>query len=135
VVTRRNLFQGAGTIGAQMLLASMAEAQSPVKVKSLIEQKIDNIENPLVTVQLVEFGPGVQSQPHRHPGPVFGYILEGELLTQVEGSAPATYKTGDTFYEPSGHIHVLASNPSKTKTTRFLAMIVGKQGSPPVLPK
>lgn len=133
MITRRDLFQGAA--GAQLLLASMAQAQSQVKVKSLIDQKIDNIENPLVSVQLVEFGPGVESQAHRHAGPVFGYILEGELLTQVEGSEPATYKQGDIFFEPAGHIHVMARNPSKTKTTRFLAMIVGKQGSPPTLPK
>ena len=135
MITRRNLFEGAGGIGAQLLLASMAEAQSAVKVKSLMEQKIDNVDNPLVFVQLVEFGPGVQSQPHRHPGPVFGYILEGELLTQVEGSEPSTYKAGEVFYEPSGHIHVLARNPSSTTTTRFLALIVGKQGSPSVLAK
>ena len=85
--------------------------------------------------QVVEFGPGVESQPHRHPGPVFGYVLEGELLTQVEGSEPSTYKPGQAFYEPGGHVHLMAKNPSKSKPTRFLAMIIGKQGSPSVLAK
>jgi quercetin dioxygenase-like cupin family protein len=134
MVTRRNLFQGAGAVGSQLLLASMAKAAaSGVNVKSLIEQKIDAVDNSLVFVEVVEFGPGVQSQPHRHPGPVFGYVLEGELLTQVEGSEPSTYKPGQAFYEPAGHVHLMAKNPSNSKPTRFLAMIIGKQGSPSVL--
>jgi quercetin dioxygenase-like cupin family protein len=115
------------------MLASMNAAASGVNVKSLIEQKIDAVENPLVFLEIVEFGPGVESQPHRHPGPVFGYVLEGELLTQVEGSEPSTYKPGQVFYEPAGHVHLMAKNPSKSKPTRFLAMIIGTQGSPSVL--
>ena len=27
--------------------------------------------------------PGAASAPHRHPGPVFGYVLEGELEFQA----------------------------------------------------
>jgi quercetin dioxygenase-like cupin family protein len=130
MVTRRNLLQGAAVSPA--LLAAMAGAPN---VKSLIEQKIDSIENPVVFVQIVELEPGVQSSAHRHPGPVFGYILEGELLTQVEGSAPTTLKAGEAFYEPAGHVHMQTKNPGKSGVTRFLAMVIGKQGSPPVLPK
>jgi len=123
-----------------MLLASMASmaqaAPGPgVNVKALLEQKIGDIQNPLVTMEVVEFGPGVSSSPHRHPGPVFGYVLEGELLTQVEGGAPATYKKGEVFFEPAGHVHVMAKNSSASTPVRFLAVIVGKQGSPSVLPK
>ena len=130
-MTRRNLLHGA--IASPALLAVMAEAATGVDVKTLIEQKIDGIDHPLVFMQVVELGPGVESKPHRHPGPVFGYVLEGELLTQVEGAVAVTYKPGESFYEPAGHIHVLARNPSKSKPTRFLAVIVGKQGSPPVM--
>jgi len=120
-----------------MLLASLAEAAPGpgVNVKALLEQKIGDIQNPLVFMEVVEFGPGVQSSPHRHPGPVFGYVLEGELLTQVEGAAAATYKKGEVFFEPAGHVHVLAKNASTSNPVRFLAVIVGKQGSPSVLPK
>lgn len=120
-----------------MLLASLAEAAPGpgVNVKTLLEQKIDDIQNPLVFMDVVELGPGVQSAPHRHPGPVFGYVLEGELLTQVEGAAAATYKKGEVFFEPAGHIHVLARNPSTSSPVRFLAVVLGKQGSPSVLAK
>src|SRR5215218_6474946 len=105
MITRRNLFESA--IGSQLLLAAMAEAASPgVNVKSLMEQKIDGIDHPLVFMQEVTFGPGAESTPHRHPGPVFGYVLEGELLTQVEGGQPSSYKVGEVFFEPAGHVHV-----------------------------
>jgi len=134
MITRRNLFQGA--IGAQALLASMAEAASPgVNVKALMNQKIDALDRPLVFMEEVTFGPGAESSPHRHPGPVFGYVLEGELSTQVEGGQPATFKTGEVFFEPAGHVHVMARNPNKNKPVRFLAVVIGKQGSPSVLPK
>ncbi len=40
------------------------------------------------TTQEVTFEPGAASAPHRHPGPVFGYVLEGGLEFQA-GDAPA----------------------------------------------
>jgi len=40
-----------------------------------------------VTTFEVTFEPGAGSSPHRHPGPVFGYVLEGELEFAVCRSA------------------------------------------------
>lgn len=35
---------------------------------------------------LVEFPPGDPgTPPYRHPGPAFGYLLEGEMLCEIEG--------------------------------------------------
>jgi quercetin dioxygenase-like cupin family protein len=133
MVTRRNLLQGAAVTPA--MLAFMAEAAGTPNVKTLIDQKIDSIENPEVFLQVVELGSGVQAGAHRHPGPVFGYVIEGELLTQVEGTGPVTYKAGDAFYEPAGHVHLQAKNAGQGGVTRVVAVVIGKQGSPPVLAK
>ncbi len=76
------------------------------------------------TTQEVTFEPGVASAPHRHPGPVFGYVLEGELEFQA-GDAPAqTLKAGDTFYEPAGVLHAVARNPSDKARSRILAVML-----------
>jgi quercetin dioxygenase-like cupin family protein len=76
------------------------------------------------TVQEVTFEPGQQATPHRHAGPVFGYVLEGEYEHAINDEPVKKYKAGDTFYEPSGCVHRVARNPSKTAKTRLLAVIL-----------
>src|SRR5262249_16112845 len=52
-----------------------------VKVTQLsrgnINEKLDG-KDAGATVQVVTFEPGQKDSPHRHVGPVFGYVLEGE---------------------------------------------------------
>jgi len=38
---------------------------------------------------------------HRHPCPVFGQVLRGEILFEVEGQPPQRLRAGDLFYEPA----------------------------------
>jgi quercetin dioxygenase-like cupin family protein len=72
----------------------------------------------------VTFEPGAASAPHRHPGAVFGYVLEGELEFQA-GHAPARrLKAGDAFYEPSRVLHAVSRNPSGKVRTRVLAVML-----------
>ncbi len=76
------------------------------------------------TTQEVTFEPGGASAPHRHPGPVFGYVLEGELEFQA-GDAPARrLRAGDTFYEPAMVLHAVARNPSDKSRTRVVVVII-----------
>jgi hypothetical protein len=42
------------------------------------------------TTQEVTFEPGAASAPHRHPGPVFGYVLKA-----IWNSRPGTRRPGD----------------------------------------
>jgi uncharacterized protein YbjT (DUF2867 family) len=42
---------------------------------SVLEQPITVTERPQVIIQKVELAPGYVAAPHRHPGPVFGYVL------------------------------------------------------------
>ena len=88
-----------------------------------IIEKLDGKESS-ATVLEVTFEPGQQDAPHRHAGPVFGYVLEGEYEHAINDDRVTIYKTGDTFYEPSGCVHRVARNPSKTAKTRLLAVIL-----------
>ena len=77
-----------------------------------------------MTTLEVTFEPGAASAPHRHPGPVFGYVLEGELEFQA-GDAPARrLNAGDTFYEPAMVLHAVSRNPSAKVRTRVLAVML-----------
>jgi quercetin dioxygenase-like cupin family protein len=77
-----------------------------------------------VTVEEVAIAPGGQVRPHRHAGPVFGYVLKGEYEHALDDDPNTTYKAGDMFYEPSGCVHRVARNPSAWATTRLLAVIL-----------
>lgn len=87
-----------------------------------ITEKLDGKETK-VTVVEVTLEAGQESAPHRHPGPVFGYVLEGEYEHAINDEPAKVLKAGETFYEPGGCLHRVAMNPGKVKT-RVLATIV-----------
>ena len=66
-----------------------------------IIEKLDG-KDASATVNEVTFEPGQEDTPHRHAGPVFGYVLEGEYEHAINDEPVKTYKAGETFYEPSG---------------------------------
>ena len=98
-----------------------------VKVNQLsqrdIMEKLDG-KDAGATVVEVTFEPGQKDTPHRHAGPVFGYVLEGEYEHAINDEPVKTYKAGETFYEPSGCVHRVARNPSDKSRTRLLAVIL-----------
>ena len=112
-------------------VGGMALAQHTGKgeVKSTQLSQRDSIEkldgkDASATVREVTFEPGQKDSSHRHAGPVFGYVLEGEYAHAIDDAPVKTYKAGDTFYEPSGSVHRVAQNPSDKTKTRLLAVIL-----------
>jgi quercetin dioxygenase-like cupin family protein len=90
--------------------------------KDIIE-KIDAKKAKATTVK-VTLGPGEASAPHRHPGPAFGYVLEGEYEWAIDDNPAKILKVGDTFYEPTGCLHRVSRNPSKKGTTHVVAVVL-----------
>ena len=88
-----------------------------------IVEKLDG-KDARVTVEEVAIEPSGRVAPHRHAGPVFGYVLEGEYEHALDDDHVATYKAGDTFYEPTGCVHRVTRNPSARAKTRLLAVIL-----------
>jgi quercetin dioxygenase-like cupin family protein len=116
-------------VGSVMAAGGLALAQSayrgPEKVRTLSERDvIETLDGKMarVTTTEVTFEPGQAGLPHRHAGPIFGYVLEGELEFAIDDEPPKTLKAGDTFYEQSGVVHRVARNPSTKTTTRVLAV-------------
>ena len=88
-----------------------------------IIEKLDG-KDASATVREVTFEPGQKDSSHRHAGPVFGYVLEGEYEHAIDDEPVKTYKAGETFYEPSVSVHRVARNPSDKTKTRLLAVIL-----------
>lgn len=72
---------------------------------------------------------------HKHPGPVFAYVLEGSVENQVDPQEkPKAYKTGDCWYEPAMHVHHMLRNLSDTQPARVLVFELTPKGQPLALP-
>jgi quercetin dioxygenase-like cupin family protein len=83
-----------------------------------------------VTVSYVDYAPGRVGAPHRHPGFVLAYVLEGAVIAKISGQGEEkTYTTGQMFYEQPGATHEVSKNASQTQPARLLAMIFAKKGS------
>lgn len=123
---------------------SLVDAQAPpaesqmhmrgTPVKTLMQEPLGDIPNPEVSVITLTVGPGAVSPPHEHIGPVFAYILEGEIENQVDPNPAKTYKVGDYFYEPAMHVHRALRNLSKTKSAKLLIFQVGEKGKDFTIP-
>ena len=117
---------GAIAVGG-MALARHDEHGKEEYVKVLsqkeITEKLDGKKSKATMVE-VTLAPGQVEAAHRHPGPAFGYVLEGEYEWAIDDNKPKILKAGDTFYEPTGCLHGVSRNPSKTNKARFIAVVL-----------
>ena len=86
-----------------------------------------------VMTVVIEYPPGsAGAPPHRHPsGPAFGYMLEGEMLFELEGQPPRVIRAGEAFWEPGGDvIHYSDANNRDDIKSRFVVTMVCVPGRP-----
>jgi quercetin dioxygenase-like cupin family protein len=137
-------------IGALLLCASMARAQSPSESSPhgaaprahaasstarrrpgpLMRRDLVGMPGKEVVMSVIEVPPGASSPPHRHNAQVFVYELQGRMVMQVEGGPRVTIGPGQTFYESPSDIHTVGANASKTKPAQFLAILIKDKGKP-----
>jgi quercetin dioxygenase-like cupin family protein len=115
----------AGAVGGMSLANHDKHGKGAVKELSRrdITEKIDGKKSKATTVE-VTLAPGEVEAAHRHPGPAFGYVLEGEYEFAIDNNKAKILKAGDTFYEPTGCLHRVGRNPSKKGKTRLLAVVL-----------
>ena len=83
----------------------------------------------VATVTIPPGDPG--SGPHRHSGPVFGYVLEGEILFELEGERPYPIKAGEAFWEPGFDVvHYQAANLRTDIPSKFVVFMLCAPGVP-----
>ncbi|MFV2179518.1 cupin domain-containing protein [Actinomadura sp. LOL_016] len=80
----------------------------------------------------VEYPPGDPgAPPHRHSGPAFGYVLEGEMLLEVEGEPERVVRAGEVFWEPGGDVvHYRDGNNRDDVPLRFTVTMLCAPGEP-----
>ena len=99
-----------------------------------IAEKLDGKDTKATTYE-VTIEPGKGSVPHRHPGPVFAYILEGEYEWAINDQPVKKLKAGDTFYEPTMCLHRVSRNPGKSVTRLLVVMLHPRDAKELVIPE
>src|SRR5262249_41453350 len=110
-VMRRSLLAivfGALAVGGMSLAHHDEHGKGGGYVKVLSQKDIiENLDGKKAKATMLEVTlvPGQVEVAHRHPGPAFGYILEGEYEWAIDDNKPKIFKAGETFYEPTGCLH------------------------------
>jgi quercetin dioxygenase-like cupin family protein len=118
------------TIGIGLGLGGLAAAQIHEDGESVsiisardIQEKLDG-KDAKVTVVEVTIEPGKSGLPHRHPGPGFVYVVEGQYELGIDEGPTKIFRAGDTFYEPTGCLHRVSKNPAAKGKTRLIAFVL-----------
>jgi quercetin dioxygenase-like cupin family protein len=86
-----------------------------------------------IHVTLPPGSPGLP--PHRHSGPAFGYVVEGEMIFELEGEPERVIRAGGTFWEPGGDvIHYQDGNHLPDAETTFVVVMFCVPGQPMLVP-
>jgi quercetin dioxygenase-like cupin family protein len=112
-------------VGAGGMAVARHDEKDRAKTVSAFDivEKVDGKEAKATVVE-VTLEPGQAGEPHRHPGPVIGYVLEGEYELGIDQQPSKVFKAGQTFYEPTGCLHRVSKNPAAKGSTRVLAVVL-----------
>ena len=128
--TKRALAMTVLIVGIGVTLHVARAQQPPPGITRTDLQRHDlSIRGREVIQARVELAPGVSSVRHWHPGEEIVYLIEGELVYEVEGKLPVTLKAGDVLFIPARTIHV-ARNVGSVPGAELATYVIEK-GKPP----
>jgi len=112
---------------ASAAVPGAALAQSPpATVSPAFREAIPNIPGKSIIAAVVTYPPGGKTPPHHHARSAFvtGYVLSGEIRSQVDDGKVQVLKAGESFSEPPGALHRISENASATEPAKLLAIFV-----------
>jgi len=113
-------------LAAVISLSSVCAAQTAPARRIAIDELIPNIPGKSLKTVVVNYAPGQTSAPHAHAKSAFvvAYVLEGEVVSGVNGQPPRMYRAGEYWTENPGDHHTTSGNASKTMPAKLLAIFV-----------
>lgn len=99
----------------------------------LLQKVLPESPDQEVMMLTVAYPPGDASPVHRHNAHTLVYVLEGNVVMQVEGGEPVTLGPGETFYESPDDVHSVSRNASSTEAAKILVVFVKRTGAPPTV--
>ncbi len=104
---------------------------SKAKVKTLHKAPLQGVEGKEMVVKHFGLPSEFVGGKHMHPGPVFVYVLEGELTVEL-ASDTKTFKAGELYAEDI-NAAMVGKNLSTTDDLELLVFQVGDIGKPMML--
>ena len=123
----KQVLQGTALTGVALIMGQ-APAFAEDAVSVLMKQSLADMAGKVATVLTVDYAPGTASDPHLHPGSVFAYVLEGAVVSQLDGGEPITYTKGQSWYESPKKPHIVSKNASKTEPAKLLVLLLSQEG-------
>jgi quercetin dioxygenase-like cupin family protein len=115
--------------------AAKADEYQNVEVKKLVTSSTASngqplayllTEKPEVTALIVTVPPGGETGWHKHPVPVYAYVLDGELTVEMKDGSKYSFKKGDAVFEVMNTMHNgFNSGHSKVSLVVFYTGAVG----------
>jgi quercetin dioxygenase-like cupin family protein len=125
------------TLAAASLLPIGLDAQAPAPAprppaelaRHPLSGPFEGFEVVLVELNMPA-GRSGSSLAHRHPGPVLGYVVEGQMRFAINHETEKVLPTGGTFFEPSGAVHTTNGSARTDGPTRAVVFMLVPKGSP-----
>lgn len=114
-----------------MVCVNAAEADeyvSKAKAETLHQAPLPGVDGKEVIIKHFTLPPEFVGGRHYHPGPVYVYVLEGELTVETEDGTQ-TYAAGQLYPEPVNRT-MQAKNLSGSDGVQLLVFQVGDAGKP-----
>lgn len=109
---------------------AVAQVSVEERVQPLLRQAIPEAPGKTVLVATVTYAPGQVSTPHKHPGSSFAYVVEGRVISQLDGAPANTYGAGESWYEPPGAHYFVSRNASTTQSAKLLVFAISEENDP-----
>ena len=122
-------FDAISTAIAPLCSASEPTGSALDTVEPIGSYALPNVPGKRVTIVRVFYGPGGFTRAHRHAGSVTAYITKGEIRSQLGGGPVATFRVGQSFFEPPGATHLVSANASNAEPAELIAVFVADEGA------
>jgi quercetin dioxygenase-like cupin family protein len=93
--------------------------QQTMKRMELLRTQLPGMDGSEMSVWVADIPPGAATGTHLHPTPRFVYVLEGEVVLELDGASPQTFRGGQAFVEMPGVRHNFR-NASMSQPARAL---------------
>jgi quercetin dioxygenase-like cupin family protein len=109
-----NTLVSTGALAASMAIFSataFAQSNEPVRetITPAFAEALPNMPGKTISAIIVDYPPGAKSIPHRH-GQAFvvGYVLQGQIRSQVNNGESRVYSAGEHWTEAPGVHHTVS---------------------------
>ncbi|UPK95619.1 hypothetical protein LCI18_006554 [Fusarium solani-melongenae] len=92
-------------------------------IRVLYDYELKGAPGKSIVALELDYPPNGFTPPHRHGGAtVMALVIEGHILSGMNGNPPKVYEVGESFIEQSGCHHTVGENNSQNKRAKAIAV-------------